>query len=171
MTLVQRAAGPGDREFLLQVYGSTRADELAATGWDEATCATFVAMQFDAQQRHYQVQFANADQTLIEWHRDQQSTPVGRLWVDRRAEALHILDIALLAPYRGLGLGTECLHRLMAEARATKVPLTIQVECFNPARRFYDGLGFVPTGEHGMHIAMAWRASSVQTKEIESEQA
>lgn len=171
MTLALHQVVAADQALLLQVYGSTRADELAATGWDASTCAAFVAMQFDAQQRYYQAQFPNADQAVIEWHHPPRMTPVGRLWVDRRADALHILDIALLAPYRGLGLGTQCLRRLMAEARASCLPLTIQVECFNPARRLYGRLGFLPTGEHGLHIAMAWRAAELHIKEIESEQA
>lgn len=171
MTLLLRDVEAEDQAFLQQVYASTRADELAATGWNEAACTAFVTMQFEAQRRHYQAQFPDADHAVIEWHRGPQSTPVGRLWVDRRPHAIHILDIALLAPYRRLGLGTECLRRLQAEAVDRNLPLTIQVESFNPARRLYQRLGFVPTSEHGLHIAMAWRAPTVHIEEIEIEQA
>jgi ribosomal protein S18 acetylase RimI-like enzyme len=171
MTLLLRRAASADRDFLRWVYGSTRAEELSATGWDEARCADFVTMQFNAQEHFYQQQFPHAELAVIEWLREGKLTPVGRLWIDRRPGAIHVLDIALLAEYRGQGLGTECLGRLMAEAQASELPLTIKVECFNPARMLYERLGFVVTGEHGVHIAMAWRATRLQLKEFENEQA
>lgn len=172
MTLALREARPIDRDFLLQVYASTRADELAQTGWDADRCANFVAMQFEAQWAHYGAQFPQAELSVIVWQDEQQvQQRIGRLWVDRRAGAIHVLDIAVLAPFRGRGLGTACLQRLMAEAADKQLPLTIKVEVFNPARHLYERLGFVAEGEHGVHIAMAWRALDVNVKEIEDEQA
>jgi len=40
--------------FLAQLYASTRADELAVTGWTEAVKAAFLEQQFRAQHAHYQ---------------------------------------------------------------------------------------------------------------------
>jgi ribosomal protein S18 acetylase RimI-like enzyme len=98
--------------------------------------------------------------------------PVGRLWVDRRERSIHVLDITLLPEFRGQGLGTACLCRLTTEASARQVPLTVKVEFFNPARRWYERLGFVPQGEHGMHVQMSWTApGAVVTLETEHEQA
>ena len=165
------ATGP-DRDLLLQVYAGTRAEELARTGWDEPTCAGFVAMQFEAQDRHYRAHFPHAQCSVIEFAVRGEPVPVGRLWVDRRERSIHVLDIALLPEFRGQGLGTACLHRLTAEASARQVPLTVKVEFFNPARRWYERLGFVPQGEHGMHVQMSWSApGTVDTLETEHEQA
>lgn len=167
-----RPADPSDREFLRRVYASTRAEELALTGWSAETCADFVAMQFDAQETHYRQHFPQAVLSVIEVCRGGAMLPAGRLWVDRRAGSVHVLDIALLDGFRGQGLGTACLQRLMVEAAARDVPLTIKVERFNPARRLYDRLGFVEDGEHGMHVQMAWRPGAVvPTEELENEQA
>jgi GNAT superfamily N-acetyltransferase len=167
-----RPAEPSDRDFLRSVYASTRADELALTGWSAEACADFVAMQFDAQEAHYRQHFPQADLGVIEVCEGGTTVPAGRLWVDRRAESVHVLDIALLDGFRGQGLGSACLCRLMAEAAARGVPLTIKVERFNPARRLYDRLGFVEDGEHGMHVQMAWRpGAAVPTEELENEQA
>ena len=52
-SLSLRETRPTDRPFLLAVYGSTRADELALVDWDAPTRAAFLQMQFDAQDRHY----------------------------------------------------------------------------------------------------------------------
>lgn len=48
-----RAETDADLPFLLTLYESTRADELAATGWDRDQRRTFVLHQFTAQRRHY----------------------------------------------------------------------------------------------------------------------
>lgn len=170
--LALRPATPEDRDLLLRVYAGTRAEELARTGWDEPTCAGFVAMQFQAQDRHYRAHFPDAECSLIYSSVQGEPVPAGRLWVDRRPRSVHVLDIALLPEFRGQGLGTACLRRLMAEAAARQAPLTVKVEFFNPARRWYERLGFVPQGEHGMHVQMSWSApGTVDTLETEHEQA
>jgi GNAT superfamily N-acetyltransferase len=167
-----RPAKASDREFLRCVYASTRAEELALTDWSVETCSDFVKMQFDAQEAHYLKHFPQAELGVIEVGEGDTRMPVGRLWVDRRVASVHVLDIALLDSLRGQGLGTACLRKLMAEAAARGVPLTIKVERFNPARRLYDRLGFVEDGEHGMHVQMAWwPRTAVTTEEFENEQA
>lgn len=173
MTIIAwRPSTPEDRDFLLRVYAGTRAEELARTGWGEPACASFVAMQFEAQDRHYRAHFPDAQCSVIEVAERGEAVPVGRLWVDRRERSIHVLDIALLSEFRGQGLGTACLSRLTAEAAARQLPLTVKVEFFNPARRWYERLGFVPQAEHGMHVQMRWSAAgTVDILETEHEQA
>lgn len=80
--------------------------------------------------------------------------PAGRLYVARWEREIRIVDIAVLPAFRGRGVGTELLHRLMEEADAARKPLTIHVERENPARTLYDRLGFRPAGEHGVYVLM-----------------
>src|SRR5437588_12635383 len=56
-----RPAVKEDEAFLLDVYGSTRLDELALTNWDQTQKDAFVRMQFTAQQRHYSQQSPTAE--------------------------------------------------------------------------------------------------------------
>ncbi len=152
-----RPATPDDRALLLAVYASTRADELALTGWPQAQCQAFVEMQFDAQWRHYNQQHPQSLCQLVVADGPGAGSCLGRLWVDRSGERLHVLDIALLPAARGQGTGSALLRGLMAEARQRGVPLTISVEIHNPARRLYDRLGFQPQGApQGIHQRMAW---------------
>lgn len=175
MDLSLRRVEPADRGFLLQVYAGTRADELALTGWDTDSCERFLRMQFDAQCAHYERHWPKSDHSVIQVGTAEHLVPVGRLWVDHRTDALHVLDIALLPDWRGRGLGSTCLRRLMDEAAASGLPLTIFVEHDNPARRLYERLGFNAVGEpQGMHQRMAWPAQLAvmrQTEETCSEQA
>jgi ribosomal protein S18 acetylase RimI-like enzyme len=167
-----RPAGAADDDFLRRVYASTRADELALTGWDAAQREAFIAMQYRAQAAHHHAQWPEAVQSVIVARQDGAAHDAGRLWLHSRAGAIHVLDIALLPAWRGLGLGTRCLQDLMQQAAASQRALTIYVEAGNPARRLYDRLGFAPAGPpQGVHQHMAWRPRVMQSKETCDEQA
>lgn len=153
-----RAAVDADQPLLLCVYAGTRAAELALTCWDAAACQAFVRMQFDAQSSHYRRHWPASEHSVIEVVAAATVQAVGRLWLDRRADSLHVLDIALLPEWCGRGIGTHCLRQLIAEASQTARSVTIHVEQGNSARRLYDRLGFRPSGEpQGLHQPMAWR--------------
>ena len=142
-----RDATPADDAWQLAIYASTRADELALTGWQPAQSEAFLRQQHAAQQQHYRRHFPRSRCQLIVVG----DAVVGRLWTDQRADRLHILDIALLSAWRGQGLGTRCLQALAASGRC----LSIQVEIHNPARRLYERLGFVADGAPlGVHQPM-----------------
>jgi ribosomal protein S18 acetylase RimI-like enzyme len=154
-----RPARPEDREILLAVYASTRTEELAAVQWTEEQKAAFLRMQFDAQDAHYREHYEGATCEVIEVD----DVPAGRLYVHRRPKEIRLVDIALLPPFRGLGIGTRLLEELISEANERAVPLTIHVEVFNPARSLYERLGFRPVEEHGVHLLMERRPDLVAT--------
>lgn len=149
-----RNATAADESWQLAIYASTRADELALTGWTTQQCEAFVQQQHRAQQLHYTRHFPHSVCRLI-LAGDQAETVAGRLWLDERHDRIHILDIALLPAWRGRGLGTRCLRELAALAQARGLALGIQVEIHNQARRLYERLGFVAEGSpQGLYQAM-----------------
>lgn len=153
-----RPSTPDDRELLLAVYASTRANELALTDWSDAQRRAFVEMQFDAQSRHYAQQ---RPQAICQVVMLDAGHAVGRLWVDRGADSLHVLDISLLPEARGRGLGSLLLRELMAEAQQRGTALTISVEVHNPALRLYQRLGFeTQGGVQGIYQRMAWQPAT-----------
>ena len=167
-----RPVTAADDAFLLRVYADTRADELALTTWDDAQRESFLRMQHQAQAAHYRAHWHNAEHAVIEATIDSRRHDVGRLWLHQRPGAIHILDIAVLGEWRGRGIGTLCLRRLMDQAEASAREVTIYVEAGNPARLFYDRLGFLPVGEpDGVHQRMAWRRVPTKTMEVCDEQA
>ena len=72
-----RPARPGDRDFLVALYASTRADEFASLGWSVETERAFMTMQFDAQRGDYERRHPGAGCEVVELR----GWPVGRLWV------------------------------------------------------------------------------------------
>ena len=170
--LVLRPVTAADDEFLLRVYADTRVDELALTAWDQPRREAFVRMQYQAQAAHYRAHWPAAEYSVIEAHDDKTHHDVGRLWLHHRPDAIHVLDIAMLADWRGRGIGTRCLQRLMNEADVTGRAVTIHVESGNQARHLYARLGFQPVGEpDGLHQRMAWRRVPTKTMEVCDEQA
>jgi len=145
-----------DMPFLLALYGSTRANELAQLShWPDAEKQAFVAQQFDAQRRHYRTHFPNCGFDVIERH----GVPMGRLYLDRRVTQLHIIDIALLPAARGAGTGTAILTALIEMAQRADLGLGIFVEQFNPALSLYRRLGFAEIGDTGVYLEMEWRGA------------
>ncbi len=141
MSVALRPVAAEDRAFLREVFASTRPRELAALGAPEAREA-YVEHQFTAQDEHYRT-YPGATLSVIEVD----GAAAGRLYVARWPEEIRIMEIALLDPYRGAGVGTALLRSLVEEADAAGLPLTIHVEVDNPARSLYARLGFVPAAE------------------------
>src|SRR6478672_1956412 len=116
-----RSITPADDAFLARVYASSRADELAITGWSEEQKADFCRRQFDAQSEYYAANYPEASFQIIE--RD--GWPVGRLYVARWEKEIRIVDITLLPEFRGGGIGTKLLRELQEEAGAAGKSLSI----------------------------------------------
>jgi ribosomal protein S18 acetylase RimI-like enzyme len=145
-----RPVADADRPFLVELYGSTREEELAQVQWDDATRRAFVEHQFAAQDTHYRANYPGATFDVIEVD----GALAGRLYVHRGPSDIRIMDIALAPDFRGRGIGTRLLQAMMEEAEASSRKLSIHVEANNPARSLYARLGFLPAGEHGVYVLM-----------------
>ena len=139
-----------DMDLLYRIYASTREQELAQVAWAEEQRAAFLQMQFDAQHQYYQANYPKA-RFLVIMHGD---APVGRLYLDRRRAEIRIVDIALLPKYRGRGIGSALMHEILADGERAAVPVSIHVERFNPALRWYERLGFRTVEDKGVYYLM-----------------
>jgi len=148
-----RPITPADNAFLARVYASSRAEELAVTGWPDELKADFCRRQFDAQCAYYSANYPAASFEIIE----RGGWPVGRLYVDRWEKEIRIVDITLLPEFRGTGIGTKLLRDLQNEARAAGKSLTIHVERFNRALGLYQRLGFQQVEDKGVDLLMRWK--------------
>jgi ribosomal protein S18 acetylase RimI-like enzyme len=149
-----------DIAFLMQLYASTRADELAQAPWTAEQKRTFLASQFQAQRRHYRNTIDGCVYDIIE-HRGE---PAGRLYLDVRQTQLHIVDIALTPAWRGRGIGSAILEALMAAGRIRGKGVGIFVEKFNPALRLYRRLGFTDISDHGVYLEMEWLPTKISSQ-------
>ena len=154
-----RPAIDGDADFLARLYASTRMDLHSATA-DTAFVATLMAMQQRFQAAGYRQSFPAADYLVLEHG----GAPCGRIVLDAAADALRLVDIALLPEVRGRGLGRHVLRALQACAGRRALPLTLSVHHANPdARRLYLALGFQSASRDDVCEQMVWNNAQPRT--------
>ena len=151
-----RDATDEDRAFLRDVYGSTREEELARVEWSAEQRTSFVEHQFSSQDAYYKANYAGATYSVIEVDGER----AGRLYVARWDTEIRIMDITLLPEFRGLGVGTRLLRRLLDEAQEGAKRVSIHVEENNPARSLYERLGFKWVLDRPPYVLMEWASSS-----------
>jgi GNAT superfamily N-acetyltransferase len=152
--LTFRPATDADLPFLIAVFASTRAKELAMVPWSEAEKTAFVDMQFRAQHTHYQRHHSGADRLVTM----RAGEAIGRLYLERTPHEHCIIDITFLPQHRGQGLGAALLKDLQDEAAAAGKAVEIHVEKFNPAMQLYCRLGFRTEEDLGVYQRMRWNA-------------
>lgn len=148
-----RPATPADREFLIAVYGGTRAQELAQVPWEEGQKEAFVRWQFERQEEEYRQRYPDARYSVVLVD----GVPAGRIWVGVDDRQIRLLDIAIVPQFQNRGVGTYLLRQLMAEAAKANKPLRHMVFVLNDnAHRFYERLGFVTIEDLGGYKHMEW---------------
>jgi ribosomal protein S18 acetylase RimI-like enzyme len=135
-----RPAVPGDLGFIhaLRVAG-LRAHVERLWGWDAHEQRERFGRRFDP----------GAYRVIVVDGQD-----VGAVSVDWGGDVVFLSDIEIAAEWRGRGLGTAVLNDLLAEARRRNQAVQLQVLQGNPARDWYERLGFEAVGETATHVLM-----------------
>jgi ribosomal protein S18 acetylase RimI-like enzyme len=145
-----RPTEPDDRDFLLSVYGSTRAEELSLVRWTDADKAAFIASQFEAQDTYYRQMYPDAQFLVVRV----EGKRVGRLYLARIEDEFRVIDIALLPAHRRRGIGSALMASIAGLADREGRSVTLHVEPWNPAKRLYERLGFATEGVRGIYEFM-----------------
>ncbi|UMZ09545.1 GNAT family N-acetyltransferase [Pseudomonas sp. MPFS] len=154
-----------DRAFLHGLYLSRRwAEVCAVPGWHNDQRRAFLVSQAELQRQHYEKHYPAADFLIIE----QAGLPIGRLCVNRQANDVRIVDIALLPAWHGQGIGTQLLQSLLAEADALGRSCSLSVEQGSPARRLYERLGFQSGADSGLYTQMQRPVRPVAQEDLDN---
>jgi ribosomal protein S18 acetylase RimI-like enzyme len=87
--------------------------------------------------------------------------PVGLVKVIRSQEQWKLLQLQVLPPHQGRGIGTGVVLGVLKQARAANVPVVLTVLKGNPAKRFYERVGFLVVGEREHVYEMRVGANNV----------
>lgn len=150
-----RTATPEDTAFQAALYASTRQQELEAAQLPPEVIGPFLDMQFKAQTQHYTTHHPDAEWLIIECAGER----AGRLILDRAADHLNIMDIALLPTFRGHGIGTHLIRQVLAEAETKRLPVRLFAYTGERAIQLYHRLGFQNVKEDPVHTELVWRPS------------
>ena len=109
---------------------------MSQTGWSQEQVDAFLAMQLEAQSRHFRQAFPAASHRIILVG----NKPAGRLIVDQTGRLVRLIDITLLPEYCGRGIGSQLLRSLLANAEQLGKRVQLHVAHGNPARNLYRKL-------------------------------
>jgi len=153
-----RRVGPDDEPFLDDVYADARVDEVVAWGFRLDAARDFLRDQARTQRRAFGLQFPGGEH----WALQTGDRTIGRLIVAPDAppaatRALRLVDIAVLPPDRGRGIGGWAVRELMRRAGRAAIPLRLRLPAESAARHLFETLGFRATGaDRDGQLAMEW---------------
>lgn len=145
-----RTADDGDEIFLRGLFNDVKSAEFGNAGIPGPQLALLLDMQYRARNESYAREHPDMLCRIIS-SGDQR---VGSIFTRTDAEALHLIDISILANMRGQGIGTAVMEYLKTEANR----ITLNVFTGNSdARRLYERLGFGVLGGDSMYLEMEWK--------------
>jgi ribosomal protein S18 acetylase RimI-like enzyme len=150
-SLALRTATPEDEAFVLALYASTRED-LAVLGLPGEQRARLIEMQYGAQCQTYRALYPSAERWVVLVA----GRPAGSVLLDRGAEEIRIVDIALLPEQRDAGVGGRVLQAIQSEARAASRSVALRVVQGSRALALYERLGFAVTAREPPYLALRW---------------
>jgi GNAT superfamily N-acetyltransferase len=155
-TVHLRPRTTADESFLFALFYEQRAPEFALAGLSRSALDGVVRQQFQLQETSYRLNRPRAQDAVIWVGADR----IGRMWVDRSGDHLHLLDVAIVGPVRGQGIGTALIEELLAEAAASGRPLRLWVRRYSRAANLYQRLGFTVVEDNGTDLKMEKRPSA-----------
>ncbi|MCW1886298.1 GNAT family N-acetyltransferase [Luteolibacter flavescens] len=151
-TVSLRPEVPEDRDFLVDLYLSTRDDEAGFRDLPPAERTRWLVQQYEWQTLSYRQTYPHAWFTIVMV----EGRPAGRLYVARMTDCLRVMDISLLPEFRGHGIGTQLLKNVQAEGQRTQVPVRLEAVIGDPVQGFYQRLGFRIIRTSAMRHTMEW---------------
>ncbi|WP_278488514.1 GNAT family N-acetyltransferase [Achromobacter insolitus] len=146
-SLALQPATEDDQPFLLTLRKSTMQEHLRRAG---------APLDDDHHLARIRYRF---DDARIVWL---DGRPAGLFKHGRDAAAWRIIQIQIDPAFQGRGLGRRLLQRVLDEADAEGVPVTLSVLKGNPARRLYEALGFIPMEETELEFEMRREPGAVR---------
>jgi len=149
-----------DAPFVFQLFAQTRAAMFAGLPLGAAQLDALLRQQFQLQTTQYRHGFPQAERSILEV----EAQPIGRFYVDWSTPVVRVIDVTLLAEWRGQGRGGDLLRRLLEETAAAGRTVGLHVERDNPARRLYRRLGFRVIHDKDIYLEMEWRPDAPEER-------
>jgi len=129
LRIATRIAKNGDANFAYDLR------ERAMRGYVEATWGAWEPMQARAQ---IDEDISKSRLSIIEVDR----VAVGMMRVDEHSSHIHVDQLFLLPQHQNQGIGRFLVESILSAAKVRGLPVRLWVLRVNPARHFYERLGF-----------------------------
>jgi ribosomal protein S18 acetylase RimI-like enzyme len=143
-----------DGPFLKSLILETVSAELGADSWPRPMRDHLLNLQYQARRSGIQTLGPGGCSRIIEMNRES----AGWLFVSDLEGQIRIVEIMVLAEYRGLGIGSAVIRDVLTAAAQTGKLVTLAVNAMNErALRLYERLGFQKSGGDEVQIQMRHR--------------
>jgi ribosomal protein S18 acetylase RimI-like enzyme len=158
MVAHRRRYGTGFAPPPIEMRPATQADREWIWHTQCAAMGGYITQQFgttEREQREYFDEHIRAeDQAVVSMGGRQ----AGFVSVRFEGSHLYLADLVLEPRHQGVGIGSELLFRLHANATQLGLPVRLQVLHSNPrARELYERMGYLHVQDTATHAQMAWR--------------
>lgn len=168
VTLRPECAGPdsSDEPFLKRLVFETVAAELGAWAWPEPMRSHLLGIQYTSRRQSHRVNCPGSVSRIIE----ADAVPAGWLVVNTLPDEVHLVDILVLAEFRGFGIGTAAIREILQEAAESSKPVRLSVYRTNHAAiRLYERLGFRRAGGDQIREFMEFTNAEAQTLPLQTD--
>ncbi|CAN5587318.1 GNAT family N-acetyltransferase [soil metagenome] len=154
MLITKSQIAPLDEHFLFALYSEIRAEELKLAPWDKEQKTAFLQHQFHLQHLYYTTNYKDGFFQLIKLD----GKPIGRIYTCELLDEIRIIDITILAKFRGKKIGTDLIEEILHDANKKNKAVQIYLETNNQSANLFARLGFVPITDDGVY--QLWRKSA-----------
>jgi len=168
ITLQPEALTPEAVSLAYRLFAVDKLAELAAIGVPQPQAEDLVQMQWRGRALTYANQYPGAEDWIISL---EDGTPVGRYLLQKTPQGLRMIDFAILPEWRGQGIGTHVLQKLIHNTSTNGEVFSLRVEKNNRALNLYKRLGFTIVSGDEISFEMEWKpVSTVATSPISAAQ-
>ena len=149
-----------DEPFLIELYASTRAAEMAIVPWGDDQKRAFLKMQFEAQDRYYRERYPNASFEVIKLN----ERSVGRLYQAQLADEIRIIDLAFLPEHFDQDIFIELLKEILQKGERDEKAVRIYVEDSDATTEIFINLGFQKIDRHGIYFLWEYKPAPLKSQ-------
>lgn len=148
-----------DAMFLMELYASTRSQEMAIVPWSGDQKRAFLKMQFEAQDRFYRERYPNASFEIIKLD----DRPVGRLYHAELTDEIRIIDLAFLPEHFDKNIFIKLLERILQKGERAGKPVKIYLEASDPIIEIFADHGFQKIDQLGIYFLWQYQPAALKT--------
>jgi ribosomal protein S18 acetylase RimI-like enzyme len=160
ITLQPEALTPEADSLAYRLFALDKLAEFAAIGLPQPQAEALVQMQWRGRTLTYANQYPGAEDWTISL---EDGTPIGRYLLQKTPQGSRMVDFAILPEWRGQGIGTQVLQKLIHSTATNGAVFSLRVEKNNRALYLYKRLGLTIISSDEISFEMEWKPERTAT--------
>jgi len=148
-----------DRMFEFEVFVSAKLSEMKLRkdplygSVSEAELESLMAKAFHAKRRELRMRYPGLRYEIVKYG----DIPIGTIATDETGDVIDLADLAIIKPFRNLGIGTRLIRGLLRHAERQGKPVRVFLEAGSPALRLFLRNGFELENRIAARLELVWK--------------